>query len=171
VLGLALLRQRPADEGGDVMDPRDRALLDGLLDTRRVLSLAVIVDGEPVIGLLPFARALDGPALIVQASTLARHARGLREGARFDALVHEPDTEDRDPLQLPRAMLRGRVRVLDPGSEDHNEAREAYLAKFPGALALAMLGDFALYRLEIEGGRLVSGFARATAFGRTDVEG
>lgn len=153
------------------MDPRDRALLDALLTTRRVLSLAVIVDGEPVVGLLPFARALDGPALIVQASRLARHARGFREGAPFGALVHEPDSEERDPLQLPRAMLRGRVRVLDPGTDDHDEAREVYLAKFPGALAVAMLGDFAFYRLEIEGGRLVSGFARATAFGRTDVEG
>lgn len=153
------------------MDPRDRALLDALLTTRRVLSLAVIVDGEPVVGLLPFARALDRPALIVQASTLARDARGLREGAPFGALVHEPDSEERDPLQLPRAMLRGRVHVLDPGTDDHDEAREIYLAKFPGALAVAMLGDFAFYRLEIEGGRLVSGFARATAFGRTDVEG
>jgi len=152
------------------MDAQDRALLDGLLDGRRVLSLAVIVDGEPVVGLLPFARALDGPALIVQASRLARHTRGLREGAPFDALIHEPDTGDRDPLQLPRAMLRGRVRVLDPGTEDHNEAREAYLAKFPGALAVAMLGDFAFYRLEIERGRLVSGFARATNIGRGDLE-
>jgi putative heme iron utilization protein len=153
------------------MDPRDRALLHALLATRRVLSLAVVVDGEPVVGLLPFARALDGPALIVQASKLARHARGLREGAPFDALVHEPDSEDRDPLQLPRAILRGRVRVLDPGTADHDEAREAYLAKFPGAMAVAMLGDFAFYRLEIDGGRLVSGFARAAPFERADVEG
>ena len=36
-----------------------------------------------------------------------------------------------------------------------------YLAKFPDAEPITALGDFAFFRLEITGGRLVSGFGGA----------
>ncbi len=47
----------------------------------RVLSLAVNVDGAPDASLLPYAFRPDFGALYVQASGLARHARGLQPGA------------------------------------------------------------------------------------------
>jgi hypothetical protein len=134
-----------------------RALLTG----RRVLSLAVIVDGAPVIGLLPFAVTPDWRGLIVHASRLARHTRGLAEGAPFDALLHEPDLAGVDPMQVKRVTLRGVVRALTDGDAAHGEASAAYLSKFPDAAAITLLGDFAFFRLEIAAGRLVTGFAGA----------
>ena len=56
-----------------------------LLDTERVLSLAVAVDGEPEAGLLPFAVREHYGALFVQASGLARHSRGLHPGVTVGA--------------------------------------------------------------------------------------
>jgi hypothetical protein len=48
---------------------------------------------------------------------------------------------------------------------EHDVARAAdrvtYLAKFPEAEPITALGDFAFFRLEITGGRLVSGFGGA----------
>ena len=47
------------------MKPEQAALLRSLLVEQRVLSLAVVADDRPVIGLLSFALSADGRALIV----------------------------------------------------------------------------------------------------------
>jgi hypothetical protein len=143
------------------MQAQQAELLRSLLTQQRVLSLAVMADDRPVIGLLPFAFSGDGRALIIHASRLARHTAGLAEGASFDALVHEPVTSNVDPLQVRRVTLRGEVHAF----AEHNAARAAdratYLAKFPEAEPITALGDFAFFRLEVTGGRLVSGFGGA----------
>jgi hypothetical protein len=143
------------------MQPEHAALLRSLLVEQRVLSLAVVADDRPVIGLLPFALSGDGRALIIHASRLARHTAGLAEGAPFDALVHEPVTGDVDPLQVRRVTLRGEVRAFAEHDAAPAADRAAYLAKFPEAEPITALGDFAFFRLEITGGRLVSGFGGA----------
>jgi hypothetical protein len=132
-----------------------------LLFEQRLLSLAVIANDRPVIGLLPFALSADGRALIIHASRLARHTAGLAEGAPFDALVHESVTGDMDPLQARRVTLRGEVRAFAEHDAARAVDRAVYLAKFPEAEPITALGDFAFFRLEITGGRLVSGFGGA----------
>jgi hypothetical protein len=143
------------------MQPEQAALLRSLLLEQRVLSLAVVADDRPVIGLLPFALSTDGRALIVHASRLSRHTAGLADGAPFDALVHEPVTDGVDPLQVRRVTLRGEVRAFAEHDPVRSLDRAAYLAKFPDAESITTLGDFAFFRLEITGGRLVSGFGGA----------
>lgn len=68
-----------------------------LLQETRVLSLAVLVDGDPEAALLPCPRREDYGVLDVPASALARHARGLQSGTRVGVLVHASDTADADP--------------------------------------------------------------------------
>ena len=143
------------------MQPQQADLLRSLLIEQRVLSLAVVADGRPVIGLLPFALSTDGRALIVHASRLARHTAGLVDGAPYDALVHEPVSASVDPLQVLRVTLRGEVRKFAEHDAAHASDRAVYLAKFPTAEPITALGDFAFLRLEITGGRLVSGFGGA----------
>ena len=143
------------------MNDETRELLRKLLTGERVLSLAVVAEGEPVAGLLPFVPTADFGALLVQASRLARHSKGLREGAPFSALIHAPDAEDADPLQILRVTLGGKVEALPAEGPEAEEARVAYLARFPTAGITLGLGDFGFYRLRIESGRLVAGFGRA----------
>jgi putative heme iron utilization protein len=143
------------------MQPEHLDVLKELLTVQNVLALALVVDGEPVVGLLPFAASPDFGALIIQASRLARHSKGLREGARFDALVHAPATPGVDPLQIPRVTLQGRVTVLPEEGPQVDAVRRTYLGKVPSARAVAALGDFHFYRLQVEKGRLVAGFAQA----------
>jgi putative heme iron utilization protein len=142
----------------------DREVLQGirrLLDDTRVLSLAVLVDGDPEAALLPFARRDDYGALFVQASGLARHARGLGAGARVGVLVHGGDTLDADPMQLPRLSLQAIVGVLDKSSEQFASASARFTTRFPNAAMTLGLGDFNLYELTLVRGRYVEGFARA----------
>jgi hypothetical protein len=143
------------------VSPEDAGLLRDLLERQRLLALGVLVDGEPYVGLLPFAVAGDYSALVVHASRLARHTRGLGAGAPFSSLLHLPDAPDRDPLQVPRVSLQGEVRPLAAGTPESVDARDRYLARFPGSAGTFDLDDFGLYALRIREGRLVAGFARA----------
>ena len=143
------------------MAPDQVEALRELLTASRVLSLALVVDEAPVNGLLPFAVTPDYRALVVHASRLARHTKGLHDGAPFDALLHEPVVDDVDALQVKRVTLRGAVRVPEDGTAAHDALRRVYLMKFPEAEPITALGDFAFYVLLVEGGRLVTGFGAA----------
>lgn len=143
------------------MSPEDRDQLQTLLTRQRVLSLAVVVDGEPYVGLLPFAMQPDFSAALVHASKLAKHTAGLHENAPFSALIHQPDHAGADPLQLPRVTLQGQVRLLAKDSVEYAAARMVYMSKFPQSAQTFALGDFNLYALRVESGRYVGGFARA----------
>lgn len=144
------------------MSPEDRELLRSLLTESRVLSLGVDVEGRPYVGLLPFVVAPDFSYLLVHASALARHSRGLGEGKPFSVLLHASDDGARDPLQLPRLTLDGRSEALTRDSTPWKEGRARYEARFPTSAPTFSLGDFSLYALRPETGRLVAGFARAS---------
>jgi len=143
------------------MSPEQVEALRELLTASRVLSLALVVDDAPVNGLLPFAVTPDYRALVVHASRLARHTKGLDDGAPFDALLHEPVVGTVDALQVKRVTLRGVVRKPEEGTPAHDALRRGYLTKFPEAEPITELGDFAFYVLLIDGGRLVTGFGAA----------
>jgi putative heme iron utilization protein len=139
----------------------DVTLLRTLLREQRVLALGVVVDGAPYVGLLPFVMRPAFDAALIHASTLAKHTEGLTAGAPFSALVHVSNQPDGDPLQVPRVTLTGTVERLDTADAAYEEGRALYLARFPGSEVTFRLGDFNLYALHVEGGRLVAGFGRA----------
>lgn len=128
---------------------------------QRLIALGVIAEGVPIVGLLPYAIAEDRSSLYVQSSSLARHSRGLLAGATWSGLIHEPDTAERDPLQVPRLQLEGTVDPLRGDRPEFQPAALAFLKRFPQAAQTLPLPDFTLYRLEIQGGRMVIGFGRA----------
>jgi putative heme iron utilization protein len=143
------------------MTPEDSARLGGLLLGQRLVALGVVAEGEPIVGLLPYAVADDRTALLVQSSALARHSRGLVAGAFWSGIIHEPDAAGMDPLQVPRLQLEG---VVDPLRGDRPElepAARAFVGRFPQAEMTLQLPDFTLFRLEIRSGRMVLGFGRA----------
>lgn len=143
------------------MHAEDLALTRSLLAEQRLLTLAVLVDGAPCAGLLPFVASADLRAVVVHSSRLARHSRGLADGAPCSAVIHQPDGPALDPLQVPRLLVEGVVATVARGTSDYDELRERYLAKLPTSAPTFALGDFDLHRLELRSARLVVGFARA----------
>ena len=146
------------------MKPEERALLNRLLIDQRVLALSVVVEGKPVIGLLPFVVQADFSAAIVHASRLARHTAGLQPDVFCSLLIHEPDSPAADPLQIPRIMLTARVQALGKEGDSYEQARERYITRFPESAPIFALSDFNLFALHFVNGRLVGGFARAINF-------
>jgi hypothetical protein len=143
------------------MTPEDSTRLRGLLLGQRLVALGVVAEGEPIVGLLPYAVSADGTALIVQASSLAHHSKGLVAGAPWSGMIHEPDTAETDPLQVARLQIEGVVDPLRGDRPEFQPAARAFLARFPRAAMTLQLPDFTLYRLEIRSGRMVLGFGRA----------
>jgi len=142
----------------------DQAVVEAIrrmLTTRKVLCLALIVDGETAASLLPFAVAPDFLGVYVQASSLARHSRGLQAGGKVGLLVHDPDTDDADPLQIARLSVQATIEPLERDTGEFNAASEVFRGRFPTAALTLSFGDFSLYRLRFDRGRFVAGFAQA----------
>jgi hypothetical protein len=142
------------------MQEHDAALLRDLLTARRVLALAVVADGEPVLGMAPFAAEPDLSAVLIHVSQLAPHGRALAAGTPFAVLIHGLDTPEVSPGEIPRVRLSGRAEPVPRGSAGYEAARAAYLTRFPESEVTFTLADFDLYRLPFTGGRLVARFAR-----------
>ena len=143
------------------MDEQVLRAIREMLSNRKVLCLAATIDGEPAASLLPFAVAPDFRAVYVQASTLARHARALQQGATVGLLFHEPDTDDVDPLQVARLTVQATVDVVQRETEAFAAASGVFVGRLPSAAMTLELGDFTLYRLAFGRGRYVAGFAQA----------
>ena len=136
-------------------------LIRTLLDGERVLSLAVLVDGAPLAGLLPFVPLPGYTGVMIHASRLSRHTAGLTDGARAAVLLHEQDGPEKDPLQIRRVTFECDVHPLPRDGDAWTAGRERYLGRFPDSRITFRLGDFTLYRLEFRQGLLVAGFGRA----------
>lgn len=132
-----------------------------MITEHRLLSLAVLVDGSPDASLLPYAFRSDFAGVYVQASGLARHARGLTPGASVGVLIHANDQADGDPLQTPRLTVQATVTILDKDGEAFATAGRLFVERFPSGEMTLPLGDFNLYELTFSRGRYVAGFARA----------
>lgn len=148
------------------MTPDDAARLGELLLGQRLIALGVIVEGAPVVGLLPYTVSEDRRALHVQASSLARHSRGLAAGAPWSGLIHQPDGPQTDPLRVPRLQLQGVVEPLSGQHPEFQPAARGFLRRFPQAAQTLQLADFGLYLLELHGGRMVLGFGQALNLSR-----
>lgn len=143
------------------MNIDDADLLYDLLIGRRVLSLAVVDRSQrPVIGMVPFVAEVDLGSALIHVSRLAPHGKILTNGAAFAALIHGSDDIELQPGQIPRVRFNGRAELLERGTVAHTAGRGSYLERFPESEVTFGLGDFDLYRLRFESGRLVAGFAR-----------
>ena len=147
------------------MDAEASEVLRHLITESRVLSVAVDAEGAPYASLLPYAARPDFSGFLIHVSDLARHTRGLTDGAGFGLVIHRPLVEGVDPLQVPRVLLQGTVRRLERGSPAWDEAQAVYLQRFPQSEMTFGLGDFHLCELVPERGRLVTGFAGAHNIG------
>jgi putative heme iron utilization protein len=130
-----------------------RALLEsesvGLLST-----ISVHRAGFPYGSLTPFSLSASGAPLLLL-SGLAAHTKNLLADPRACLFVGDR-TAAEDPLAGARVSLLGRaVRVAEAEAAD---ARARYVARHPKAEAYFQLKDFALWRLDVEEARLISGF-------------
>ena len=114
--------------------------------------------GDRLQALLPYVPLPDFSAVLIHASALARHTKGLLQGAAYSILIHD---RVEDPLQLIRVSFEGQVESGIKDSAEYATSRELFIERFPDGEVLFTLSDFNLYSLPLRHGRFVQGFARA----------
>ena len=142
------------------MDPHAASALRTLL-AGPVAALGTLREGAPFVSMVPVAPAAGGSGLLIHVSGLAQHTRDMQADPRISLLFMAPLDEGQDPLALPRVTLQGRAEEIPRETPRHDEAAEAYLARFPQAEQTLGLGDFSFFLLRPASGRLVLGFGRA----------
>ena len=144
-----------------------RALLAS--ESAGVLStISVHRPGTPYGSVTPYALTADGAPLLLL-SRLAAHTKNLTADPRAGLFVGDR-TAVEDPQAGARVSLLGRVLPLPAGEVADGRAR--YVARWPRGADYFALGDFSLWRFEIEEARLIAGFGeirwlQASAFAPT----
>lgn len=139
-----------------------------LLRSARFGALAVLdpATGGPLASRVGVATDLDGTPLIL-VSALSAHTGAIVADPRCSLLLGEPGKGD--ALAHPRITLVCRARQLERGTPEHARAQRRYLNRNPKAKLYVGLGDFSIFRLELERASLNGGFGKAYLLDRDDL--
>jgi putative heme iron utilization protein len=159
------------EEKRDVIRPTDDEavrLAKTLLRSARYGAIAVLDpdSGGPLASRVGVATDVDGAPLIL-VSMLSAHTRAVIADPRCSLLLGEAGKGD--ALAHPRITLICRAAPLEKGSPEHARAERRYLNRNPKAKLYVGLGDFHMFRLDIERASLNGGFGKAYALTRDDV--
>lgn len=113
--------------------------------------------------------ALD-KGIVLHLSRLAAHTRNFERCSRASLGVSEQETAGSDPQLLARLALFGSVSIIQPGSDDHEEATQLYQSRLPDSVRLFSFADFRLFHFQPAEARFVAGFARAYRFSGFDLQ-
>ena len=148
------------------MDEPTRALLRQLIHTRLTASLGTVHKGDPFVSMVPYALHGEAPDFpiphfIIHVSSLSPHTRQMSAHPRVSLMVVEGEDSGTEPQALPRVTVQGEARQLPADDPLIDDARAAYLARFPGSELMFTLGDFSLFAIRPQSVRVVAGFGRA----------
>ena len=155
--------------GKDVLQTVDqdvRRAAKQFLRTARHGSLATLdpETGTPMASRISLASDAAGNPLFL-ISQLSGHFRALEQDARASILLGEPGKGD--PLAHPRITVFGTASKVEPQQRDALRAR--FLARHPKAELYVDFGDFAFWRLNLDGASFNGGFGKAYAMTRDDL--
>ncbi len=139
-----------------------------LLRIARHGALAVLdpQSGGPLASRVGVATDGDGTPLVL-VSMLSAHTGAMLADPRCSLLLGEPGKGD--ALAYPRIGLSNRAAPIERGSPAYDLAERRFLNRNPKAALYAGLGDFRMFRLEIERASLNGGFGKAFLLTRDDL--
>jgi putative heme iron utilization protein len=117
-------------------------------------TISVRRAGTPYGSVTPYALSAAGAPLLLL-SRLAAHTQNLVADPRAGLYVGDRSAAE-DPQAGARISLLGRATPLP--APDEPDARARYLARWPRSADYFALGDFSLWRFEIDEARLIAGF-------------
>lgn len=138
-----------------------RALAIQLVTTATYGSLAVLdpATGRPSVTRVAIASDIDNTPLLL-ASGLATHTPALNANPVCSLLLGEP-ADKGDPLVHPRITLACLAEKYTREHEGYQRLRNLFLEKRPKVKLYIDLGDFVIFRLNIESAGLNGGFGKA----------
>ena len=142
------------------MNRESTAVLRQLIHGRMIAALGTLHQGTPFVSMVPYGVARDG-SLILHVSRLAAHTRDMLDNPDVSLLITESEAAGKMPQALARVTVQGRAQKPDRASQDHTDARDVYLARFPDAAPLFEFSDFSIFIIKPVSARVVAGFGQA----------
>lgn len=142
------------------MDIPSQQTLARLIRERQTAALGTLRNGAPFVSMVPYAFTPDFTGFDIHISTLAHHTRDILADPRVSLMIAQPESPDQDTQNLARISIQGEAVLLPKDGPEYAEARQRYVARFPSAAMSFGLGDFALYRIQVQSARFVAGFGR-----------
>ena len=143
------------------MDAQSEILLAQVIRGTRIAALGTLRDEAPLLSMVPFVTSADFSAFFILVSRLAQHTVDMQKDKRVALLITETDDGRADPQTLVRVSIRGSAVAMQNGEPGFTPIKDLYISRFPEAVSMFNLEDFALWRIKPKGGRLIAGFAKA----------
>ena len=142
---------------------RESAL--SLINNHRWAALATIdTSGYPHASMIAYA--VTESTLLLHLSQLAAHSRHLVENPHCSVVITEHEIEGRDPQQLARVSIEGKIELIERDANNYQQSKQDYIQRLPDSVMLFDFSDFALMQFIPEKARYVGGFGKAYSFNR-----
>jgi putative heme iron utilization protein len=141
--------------------PENIRQLHELLRAQSLAALGTLHRAEPFVSMVPVALLPAQGRFVVHVSRLATHTKDMLDHPAVSLMLMAPDGGDGTPRERARATFQCDAEPCPPDAPLHDEARQAYLARFPDSAELFGFADFSLVLLAPRWLRHVGGFGRA----------
>ena len=142
------------------MDTESELKLARMIRGQRVAALGTLHDGAPFVSMIAYVPTADFSAFYIHVSRLAQHTRDLLQSSQVGLMIAEGDPGEGDPQTLARVSFVGHANPVAPNTADYASIQALYQARFPASTLTFQLGDFALYRIQVESARYVAGLGK-----------
>jgi len=152
------------------MDEESKIFLTELLVSSKIASLGTINEDQPFVSMVSFSSAQDFSEFYIHISQLAKHTKNILKNNKVSLMICQPETFTSNPQKLARISIMGNVNLVDKADENYELIKRNFLTKNPFAEMYFTLGDFQLYRIEVEKARYVAGFAKTFNLTRVSLQ-
>jgi heme iron utilization protein len=141
------------------MNYDQKSLLLSLMKSSKTASLGTCKENQPYVSLTPYSCKENFTEFYIHISKLAVHTKNITDNSKVSLMISQSEDTNTNPLSLARVTLTGNALEVGRADINYNSIKENYLKKYPTAEMLFNLDDFHIYKIEIEQGRYVAGFA------------
>ena len=142
------------------MENDSKQLLVELIENSKIASLGTCTDNQPYVSMVSFSVKENFSEFYILISQLAKHSKNITKNNKISLMICQAETEAANPQTLARISMTGKAKLIERNKEEYLSAKNNYLTKNINSEKYFSLGDFQLYKLEIEKARFVAGFAK-----------
>jgi len=152
------------------MDNESKIILVSLLKNSKIASLGTCKNNQPFVSTVAYSTAFDFSEFYILISQLAVHTKNIIENNKVSLMICQSENESKNPNSLSRVTLTGKASVAKISDDNYSIIRQNYLDKNPLSEMLFNLGDFKIFKIEIDQARFIGGFAKTFNLSKKSLE-
>jgi len=152
------------------MDDESKIILISLLKNSKIASLGTSKDNQPFVSMVAYSHSPNFSEFYIHVSQLAVHTKNILENDKVSLMICQSDYQTKNPNTLARVTITGKAFIIEKSDENFASIKQTYLEKNPTAEMLFNLGDFQIFKIEVDQARYVAGFAKTFSLSKKSLE-